>query len=52
MQNLKTILLFFAVILGVVFFILGGMDDSPGLQLIGAIVSVTSGFYFARKLRK
>lgn len=41
MSKTKIFLSVFTMALGVASFIFGGYDDSPGLQLIGAVITIS-----------
>ncbi|MCC7500204.1 hypothetical protein IT396_00095 [Candidatus Nomurabacteria bacterium] len=42
MSKTKILCITLAVLVGIFFVIFGGYDDSPGLQLIGAVVVIGS----------
>lgn len=40
MKTLKLLLCLFAIMFGIFIFVYGGMDDSPGAQLLGLVVFI------------
>ena len=52
---MKYVLVVIAVVLGVSAFLYGGADDSPGLQLLGALLvlgAIVAGVRTARRTRR
>jgi hypothetical protein len=51
-RPMKSLLAVLGVALGVAVIVLGGMDDSPGAQLLGVLLIVGVGTWFFRRARK
>jgi hypothetical protein len=49
---MKYVLAVLAAVLGVAAFVYGGADDSPGLQLLGALIVVGAAFLGVRTARR
>ncbi len=49
---MKYVLAALAVVIGVAAFIYGGADDSPGLQLLGAVIVISAVFFGVRTARR
>ncbi len=49
---MKYVLAILAVVLGVAAFLYGGADDSPGLQLLGAVIVVGAVAFGVRAARR
>lgn len=49
---MKYVLVVLAVVLGVAAFLYGGADDSPGLQLLGAVIVVGAVAFGVRAARR
>jgi hypothetical protein len=48
---LKILLFIVVVLLGAVLFVYGGYDDSPGAQLLGAVIALSGVVGLVRKWR-
>ena len=49
---MKYVLAVLAAVLGVAAFVYGGADDSPGLQLLGAVIVVSAVVFGVRTARR
>jgi hypothetical protein len=49
---MKYVLAALAVVIGVAAFLYGGADDSPGLQLLGAVIVVSAVVFGVRTARR
>ncbi|GAA3922232.1 hypothetical protein Aau02nite_33100 [Amorphoplanes auranticolor] len=49
---MKYVLAVLAAVLGVAAFVYGGADDSPGLQLLGALIVIGAVFLGVRTARR
>ena len=49
---MKYVLVAFAVVLGIAAFVYGGADDSPGLQLLGALLVIGAVVFGVRTARR
>ncbi len=49
---MKYVLTVLAVVIGVAAFVYGGADDSPGLQLLGAVIVVSAVVFGVRTIRR
>jgi hypothetical protein len=49
---MRYVLAVLAALIGVAAFLYGGADDSPGLQLLGAVIVVSAVVFGVRKARR
>lgn len=52
MSQIKLLSFLFAILLGVFMFIYGGMDDSPGGQLLGVVAVIFGTIGVVRSMKK
>ncbi|MCF7846320.1 MAG: hypothetical protein K9L85_03715 [Candidatus Peribacteraceae bacterium] len=48
----KIWILAIAILFGAFLFVFGGIDDSPGAQLLGVVIALAGIFFFAKSKKK